>query len=226
MTPDTQALCSTGCGRPHYRDGYCLAHYMRVYRSGSPGPVEIRSKRAAGPRRPLCARRPCRAQSAPDHAVCYQHGAPLPPMVPGRVKRVCSVAGCTYRHSAKGYCRIHYDRVSTWGSTDLRYRSSKYGVPARPERRCGVSGCSRKHHAQGHCLKHYERARRRGSVGELLRMNQPEAPTRTQIKTAREIAAETAVETEMDRRALEWLRTRSEPTVDVWARQSGTFDEL
>jgi len=68
--------------------------------------------------------------------------------------RVCKVEGCDRKHSAKGYCKKHYNQIERFGETRPDY------VPMK----CKVDGCDKKHHAKGYCGKHYKQTERHGHV--------------------------------------------------------------
>lgn len=67
---------------------------------------------------------------------------------------LCSVEGCGRKHSCKGYCDGHYQRLRDGKPVD---------VPLLPKVRsdgsCKVDGCDRKHWSSGLCSLHYQRQR-------------------------------------------------------------------
>ena len=64
--------------------------------------------------------------------------------------RTCSVEGCGGKHSAKGYCTIHYGRwIRTGQLENLRHKSKN--------RKCSIPECEEKHFALGYCRKHHGR---------------------------------------------------------------------
>lgn len=72
--------------------------------------------------------------------------------------RICSIDGCERKHFGRGWCRLHYNRMSRYGRPD-RLRHSQ------PDGKCSVEGCERDHHASGYCGTHLMRLRRDGDVG-------------------------------------------------------------
>lgn len=68
-----------------------------------------------------------------------------------RAERVCDVTDCDRTHWAKGYCRLHYQRVQATGNTEGR-------KPGRPVDHigCTVDGCTDPHKGRGLCSIHYD----------------------------------------------------------------------
>ena len=61
----------------------------------------------------------------------------------------CKHEGCDLKHSAHGYCNIHYKRS---------IRGSDMDTPInKGPRICIQEGCDRKHLARGYCGAHYLR---------------------------------------------------------------------
>jgi 5-methylcytosine-specific restriction endonuclease McrA len=65
----------------------------------------------------------------------------------------CSVPGCTNKHKAKGFCRLHWERFNRTGSTDAPIKKG-----------CSVDGCESKHFGIGFCLKHWKRFKKHGNT--------------------------------------------------------------
>lgn len=57
--------------------------------------------------------------------------------------RICNINGCNQKHKAKGYCKIHYDRLQR-GKNPIK-------------KTCSVDGCNNKHKSGGYCNTHYLR---------------------------------------------------------------------
>jgi hypothetical protein len=81
------------------------------------------------------------------------------PMPTQSTARACQVDGCDRVVIARGWCRLHYDRVR---------RASDPG-PATPrtvirDRVCTVDGCDRPHDSRGWCALHYQRWRKTGTT--------------------------------------------------------------
>lgn len=68
----------------------------------------------------------------------------------------CKVDGCDVtKHKAKGYCRLHYDRVRMRGTTSAR----EY---MRQPEKCRMHGCDGETVAKGLCSKHLQRKYKHG----------------------------------------------------------------
>lgn len=107
----------------------------------------------------------------------------------------CSVEGCERKHSSRGWCKKHYERWRTTGTTDKREkpypssclmedckkRSHGFGYckthysrlrkqgklkGLTANKKCSVSGCEQTHYATGLCAMHYSRMRKHGSPGQ------------------------------------------------------------
>jgi hypothetical protein len=121
------AACSVpDCDRPISSRGWCRRHYVRWLRTGDPLTVR---RRGPAPKATVCAVEGC--QGVPEgRGMCrihYSrwrfHGDPLvvltpgqrrdpakKPILPPRVKGVCSVEGCDRPHWARGWCSLHYQQ--------------------------------------------------------------------------------------------------------------------
>ena len=73
----------------------------------------------------------------------------------------CSADACDRPPVSKGYCRMHYERMRRYGSTERR----NGGTEPRQIKKCSVDGCSKLSFASGYCSMHYSRLRRNGDVG-------------------------------------------------------------
>lgn len=67
----------------------------------------------------------------------------------------CLVVGCLRIHSAKGYCKAHWSRVSRTGSP-LGVRSTLEIGVKRPAGICEIRDCGRVARGQGLCFSHYQ----------------------------------------------------------------------
>lgn len=112
-----------GCTKPHMAQGYCMMHYMRIYRNGNAENTK--------PRRSDCSVDGC-SNKHYGHGYCrlhyerwYNNGTPeLKPRTKvhvtktkDRVALLCIMRGCLGKHEARGYCKKHYDhlrRKGTW----------------------------------------------------------------------------------------------------------------
>lgn len=155
--------CSVmGCTRTHWGHGYCQAHYTRVRRQGDPqSHVPVQTKMANGEQcsAPRCDKKPHALTLCKGHHSRLKRWGNVRPEVriaPSRVLDPCTVPDCSARHYAKGYCRLHWRRVSETGQADLTVRA--------PQPKCRVPICGRTARAGGYCGTHYERLRRRGSA--------------------------------------------------------------
>lgn len=66
----------------------------------------------------------------------------------------CSVDGCGKPNYAKGFCKKHYQRMRSTGTTDDPYQ----------EMTCSASGCESTAKSKGLCTKHYTRLIRYGDI--------------------------------------------------------------
>jgi hypothetical protein len=113
------------------------------------------------------------------HTMCRYHNekarlqknAELAPLGFGKG---CSVTDCQRPHHATGLCRLHYNRKSTTGSTELRPKAPKVKAPLDE---CEAKGCTalRKSPGVDYCSRHDTNMRRHGVLevgtrrgGELL----------------------------------------------------------
>lgn len=70
-------------------------------------------------------------------------------------QRMCSIDDCGAKHSARGWCRKHYQKWLRHGDP-LGGRAVRVG--------CSVKNCEEKHGAKGYCRLHYNRFRRYGTT--------------------------------------------------------------
>ncbi len=77
------------------------------------------------------------------------------------VPRICSFDGCGRKHHAKGYCKLHHQRLSRTGTTE---------VVLRPQSICSAKDCGNKVHSHGLCGKHGRRMREHGSLDLPVRV--------------------------------------------------------
>lgn len=141
-----------GCTNQPYGRGWCLFHYKRWHRSGSP------------------------------HRLCKGCGANLPENVRGycskACKPLCSIDGCGKPESAKGWCKTHYERDRRWGSPHLRPAdcvTCGTTFPVGPKGHnakfcsdecktvCSIPGCTRVAKARTWCHLHYRRYETHGT---------------------------------------------------------------
>jgi hypothetical protein len=61
----------------------------------------------------------------------------------------CTIEDCDRRATARGWCKLHYNRWQRTGSTELK--------PRHHPRICTVDGCNRHHSALGMCAMHRNR---------------------------------------------------------------------
>lgn len=64
--------------------------------------------------------------------------------------QVCNIPECNRNFYAKGFCRLHYDRVRKTGKADSPFTEI-----------CTVDGCCKPHYGQGFCQAHYSQERKR-----------------------------------------------------------------
>lgn len=67
--------------------------------------------------------------------------------------KTCSKEGCNNKHHAKGYCKIHYNKL----------------LPRRTDI-CSVDGCNKPVEAKGMCSMHRSRLKRNGTLEESNRV--------------------------------------------------------
>ena len=80
--------------------------------------------------------------------------------------KICSVDGCSKVYFAKGLCRKHYRRFSSYG------RLHKIRYPRNEKiRKCKVEDCNGIHYAKDFCQKHYDRLRNYGRLNRVQPYN-------------------------------------------------------
>lgn len=141
-----------GCTNQPYGRGWCLFHYKRWHRSGSP------------------------------HRLCKGCGNNLPENVRGycskACKPLCSIDGCGKPESSKGWCKTHYERDRRWGSPHLRPAecvTCGTTFPVGPmghnakfcsdecKTVCSIPGCTRVVKSRTWCHLHYRRYETHGT---------------------------------------------------------------
>lgn len=97
-----------GCGVKYKSLGYCLKHYSRYKRYGSPEIVKIVKGVHVG-----CLVKECNKKHH-SHGYCSKHysrvqkyGSPHVVKFP-RIHTKCTISGCLEKHEAKGLCKKHY----------------------------------------------------------------------------------------------------------------------
>ena len=75
--------------------------------------------------------------------------------------KTCSVDGCINTSHCKGYCSMHYSRISRHGDVHYHPRNKK----------CSISGCDRPHKAKGFCKMHHKRVLKYGDPSIVKREN-------------------------------------------------------
>lgn len=74
--------------------------------------------------------------------------------MPPKIDRICDVAGCGERHSAKGYCGSHYGRMLRWGDPlGGMQRQAPGGL-------CQTPACEKPATIRGNCHTCYRKLRR------------------------------------------------------------------
>jgi hypothetical protein len=122
--------CSVdGCGRGAYERGWCIAHYNRVRRHGSPGAARIAPRIKASVRGAGCSvagcRRPRRRSaycSSHAHRV-HRYGTPFEPERRSRGVHKCAVEGCERFVAWGRNCPAHARQLLVHGRiTSVRLR--------------------------------------------------------------------------------------------------------
>ena len=87
----------------------------------------------------------------------------------GCEQKVCLIEGCGKKYSARGWCRLHYNRWwrdGTPGPTNTLIR-------ARSSSPCSITGCTNSSCARGWCTTHYCRWKRGKDIGTAELLIQP-----------------------------------------------------
>ena len=93
-----------------------------------------------------CKRKPFKGKS-----LCHVH------LVKHFETKPCKVEGCDKPHSAKGYCNMHYMRMRSNSTIEVKKKTEN------PEF-CTVEGCDKLYSAKGYCSMHYSRFVRYGTT--------------------------------------------------------------
>lgn len=67
--------------------------------------------------------------------------------------KICSVEWCNKKHSAKGYCKTHYNYWLLHGRP----------TPEKEYVGCDVDGCKNDYYSKGYCVKHYLKLKKYGN---------------------------------------------------------------
>lgn len=94
------------------------------------------------------------------HHLQWYRGYELKPLRVRGSNRTCSVEGCDNKHSAKGYCGMHYQRAKHGDPTDTPAINKLYG----PDSLCKIEGCTEKPVSKWMCSKHYWRIKNYGYI--------------------------------------------------------------
>jgi len=70
--------------------------------------------------------------------------------------RTCNVPGCSRKHTARGYCGLHYER---W-----RCRDGDITDIVKEIRSCDLEDCDHPHYVHGLCKMHHERMQKHGDL--------------------------------------------------------------
>lgn len=122
--PGSATCAVESCARRHRALGYCIAHYTRVRRHGTPlAHVPISDGRDTAPGE-LCSVEAC-DRIATCKSWCSGHyqrwrtyGTPgtTPITRPTPLDATCQQSGCECRQYAKLLCRYHYERQRRGGA--------------------------------------------------------------------------------------------------------------
>ena len=82
---------------------------------------------------------------------------------------ICDVADCLKPIHAKGWCRLHWERMHSTCRLDIVTIQSPMIEPVP----CEVEGCDQPSNSKKMCIMHYNRVRRTGIVGPPGKMNIP-----------------------------------------------------
>ena len=82
--------------------------------------------------------------------------------------KFCTVEGCQFEHSAKGYCKMHYIRWRKHGNPNVLLKPQKAN-----HLRCSKEGCDRLRTNKGFCQMHFQRWKRNGDPGPVEPLHNP-----------------------------------------------------
>lgn len=134
---DKRTCSIDGCAKPHYARDWCMAHWQRNRKYGTPlggGPMrqpprecsveDCHRKYSA---RGLCAMHYYRAQrhaGDPLGAESMRTTTSRKPAQP----RLCKVSGCGKSHYGRGFCLRHYQRWKDYGDPEAPLRRTRNGT--------------------------------------------------------------------------------------------------
>ncbi|KAK4891221.1 hypothetical protein LTR27_010158 [Elasticomyces elasticus] len=142
-------ICSVpGCGKSTTRKELCNSHYHKGLREAA--------KKAAK------AKRVAEGEEEEEEDEDGDEGGK------GKGEKICSVPGCGKRHSAKGFCRSHYQKGPRAAAIKAAKAKKAAGGDVDGEdgdegsgkKICSVPGCGKGHHLKGMCRSHYDKDRK------------------------------------------------------------------
>lgn len=77
-------------------------------------------------------------------------------MATDTLPRTCSLTHCDEPHSAHGYCKAHWQRISVHGDKADLLKPIRKTIKRPKYVGCKVEGCEGKHQGYGYCYKHYQ----------------------------------------------------------------------
>lgn len=131
-----------------------------------------------------CAFKGCdRPRYSREHCTAHYRqllaGKPLKPLRPYiRQAAECLAEDCHDKPHARGYCKLHLNRVARHGTTEAT-RSWNPGAD------CQVNGCDKPAKSKGYCQTHYMRVRRTGEAGSAELISQPQRKSKYMGQTCK-----------------------------------------